>query len=317
MCSSWYLYRYLDAKNAAEPWRKSEAKTWLPVDLYIGGAEHACMHLLYFRFIAKVLFDAGWVPTDEPVVNLYHQGMVCDEKGDIMSKSKGNAISPSEIMDEWGVDVCRLAMFAFAPSDIDIKWKQDGLMGAHRLVTRLWDFFEELAPKVKGGPAKGAAYKTLRQHAHLMLKRMTAAADQPLDFNTAIAEIYKLLNAADGLKLDPKTDDEKGAVAEVLMIIAKVLAPMAPFLGEEFHEMLGGQGGVFKSAWPVFDAAAAKSDTLEIPVQVNGKLKAKFTAPADSSQDQLKAMALALPELAGLTPKKVIVVPGKLVNVVV
>jgi leucyl-tRNA synthetase len=317
MCSSWYLYRYLDAKNAAEPWRKSEAKTWLPVDLYIGGAEHACMHLLYFRFIAKVLFDAGWVPTDEPVVNLYHQGMVCDEKGDIMSKSKGNAISPSEIMDEWGVDVCRLAMFAFAPSDIDIKWKQDGLMGAHRLVTRLWDFFEELAPKVKGGPAKGPAYKTLRQHAHLMLKRMTAAADQPLDFNTAIAEIYKLLNAADGLKLDPKTDDEKGAVAEVLMIIAKVLAPMAPFLGEEFHEMLGGQGGVFKSAWPVFDAAAAKSDTLEIPVQVNGKLKAKFMAPADSTQDQLKATALALPELAGLTPKKVIVVPGKLVNVVV
>jgi leucyl-tRNA synthetase len=164
--------------------------------------------------------------------------------------------------------------------------------------------------------AKGAAYKPLRQQAHLLLKRMTAAAEQPLDFNTAIAEVYKLHNAADGLKLDPKTDDEKGAVREVLTILAKVLAPMAPFIGEEFHEMLGGTGSVFKSAWPEFDAAAAKADTIEIPVQVNGKLKARFTAPADSTQDQLRSMALALPELAGLTPKKVIVVPGKLVNVV-
>ena len=145
---------------------------------------------------------------------------------------------------------------------------------------------------------------------------MTAAAEQPLDFNTAIAEVYKLLNTADGLKLDPKSDDEKGAVNEVLTILAKVLAPLAPFLGEEFHEMLGGKDSVFKSTWPVFDAAAAKADTIEVPVQVNGKLKAKFSAPAESTQDQLKAMALALPELAGLTPKKVIVVPGKLVNVV-
>src|SRR5262249_13198255 len=162
---------------------------------------------------------------------------------------------------------------------------EDGLTGAHRLVTRLWDFFEELVPKVKGGPAKGNAYKPLRQQAHLLLKRMTAAAEQPLDFNTAIAEVYKLLNAADSLKPDPKTDAEKGAVHEVLMILAKVLAPMAPFIGEEFHEMLGGQASVFKSTWPVFDAEAAKSDTIEIPVQVNGKLRAKFTAPADSTQD--------------------------------
>ena len=220
-------------------------------------------------------------------------------------------------MDQWGVDVCRLAMFAFAPSDIDIKWKQDGLMGAHRLVTRLWDLFEQQAPKVKDASGKGAAYKPLRQQAHLLLKRMTTAAEQPLDFNTAIAEIYKLLNAIDAAKPDPKTDDEKAAIREVLEITAKVVAPLAPFLGEEFHEMLGGKTGVFRSPWPVFDAEAAKSDTIEVPVQVNGKLKGKFMAPAGSSQDQLKAMALALPELKGLTPKKVIVVPGKLVNVVV
>jgi leucyl-tRNA synthetase len=243
--------------------------------------------------------------------------MVCDEKGDIMSKSKGNAVSPTEIMDQWGVDVCRLAMFAFAPSDIDIKWKEDGLSGAHRLVTRLWDLYETFAPRVKGAGAKSSAYKPLRQQAHLLLKRMTAAAEQPLDFNTAIAEIYKLLNAIDAAKPDPKSDDEKAAMREVLEIAAKVLAPLAPFLGEEFHEMLGGQGSVFKSPWPAFDAEAAKSDTIEVPVQVNGKLKGKFSAPAGSSQEQLKEMALALPELKGVTPKKVIVVPGKLVNIVV
>jgi leucyl-tRNA synthetase len=316
MCSSWYLYRYVDPKNAGEPWSKDEARKWLPVDLYIGGAEHTNMHLLYFRFIAKVLYDAGWVPTDEPVIHLYHQGMVCDENGDIMSKSKGNAISPSEIMDQWGVDVCRLAMFAFAPSDIDIKWKQDGLSGAHRLVTRLWDLYEEMVPKIQGAPPKGAAYKPLRQQAHLLLRRMTAAAERPLDFNTAIAEIYKLINLFDSAKPDPKTQDERASIREVLEILAKVVAPLAPFLGEEFFEMLGGKESVFRSPWPVFDAAAAKADTIEIPVQVNGKLKAKFVAPADSSQDQLKSMALALPELAGVTPRKVIVVPGKLVNVV-
>ncbi|HLF93864.1 MAG TPA: leucine--tRNA ligase [Planctomycetota bacterium] len=316
MCSSWYLYRYVDAKNAAEPWRKEEARKWLPVDLYIGGAEHACMHLLYFRFIAKVLFDAGWIPSDEPVVRLYHQGMVGDEKGEIMSKSKGNAVSPTEIMDTWGVDVCRLAMFYFAPSDAEIKWKEDGLVGAHRLVTRLWDLYEELAPKVKGVAGPSSAYKPLRQAAHVMLARMTDACESGLDFNTAIATVYKLLNAFDAAKPEPKSDDERRATREVLGILSHVLAPLAPFLGEEFHEMLGGQGSVFRAAWPAFDAGAAQADTIEIPVQVNGKLKGKFTVAAGASDDELKAQALALPALAGITPKKVIVVKGKLVNVV-
>jgi leucyl-tRNA synthetase len=319
MCSSWYLYRYVDPKNASAPWSKEEIRKWLPVDLYIGGAEHACMHLLYFRFIAKVLFDAGWVPTDEPVVRLYHQGMVADEHGETMSKSKGNAVSPTEIMNQWGVDVSRLAMFFFAPSDAEIKWKEDGLGGAHRLVMRLWDAFEQLAPKAKAG-GRSPAYKPLRQQAHLMLQRMTAAAEGPLDFNTAIAEVYKLLNAVDAAKPDPKTDEERAALHEVLLLAAKAIAPLAPVLGEEFHEMLGGTGSVFRSAWPAFDAEAAKSDTLEIPVQVNGKLRDKFSAPAAATEDELRAAALALPgiqkALEGKAPKKVIVVKGKLVNVV-
>jgi leucyl-tRNA synthetase len=319
MCSSWYLYRYVDPKNASQPWSKDEIKKWLPVDLYIGGAEHACMHLLYFRFIAKVLFDAGWVPTDEPVVNLVHQGMVCDKNGDIMSKSKGNAISPSDIMDQWGVDVCRLAMFAFAPTDIDIKWQEDGLLGAHKLAARLWNHYETLAPKVKDAKGKGTSFKPLRRQAHLALQRMTRAADGPLDFNTAIAEVYKLVNAIDDAKPDPKTDDEKAALRETLEIGAKIIAPLAPFLGEEFHEMLGGSTSVFRAPWPSFDAEAAQADELEIPVQVNGKLRGKFVCVPDASEDQMKAFALKAVEAAleGKAPKKVIVVKGRLVNVVV
>jgi leucyl-tRNA synthetase len=317
MDSSWYLYRYVDSQNAQAPWSKDQIRKWLPVDLYIGGAEHACMHLLYFRFIAKVLFDAGWVPTDEPVVRLYHQGMVADAEGETMSKSKGNAVSPSEIMDRWGVDVARLAMFFFAPSDAEIKWKEDGLLGAHKLAARLWNLYETLAPKVKGAPGKGTSYKPLRRQAHLALARMTQAAEGPLDFNTAIAEVYKLVNAFDDLKPDPKTDDEKAAIREVLEIGAPLIAPLAPFLAEEFHEMLGGSTSVFRAPWPSFDPEAAKADELEIPVQVNGKLRGKFTVGPDATEDQLKAAALALPALAGLTPKKVIVVKGRLVNVVV
>ena len=160
-----------------EPWNKAEARKWLPVDIYIGGAEHACMHLLYFRFIAKVCSIQDGFPRMSLSMRLYHHGMVCDEKGDIMSKSKGNAISPAEIMDQWGVDVCRLAMFFFAPSNIDIKWKEDGLAGAHRLVMRLWNLFEDVAPKVRNASGKGEAYKPLRQQAHVMLARMTQAAE--------------------------------------------------------------------------------------------------------------------------------------------
>jgi leucyl-tRNA synthetase len=316
MCSSWYLYRYLDPRNDKAPWDKSQARKWLPVDIYVGGAEHACMHLLYFRFIAKVLFDTGWIPSDEPVVRLYHHGMVCDENGDIMSKSKGNAIPPAEIMDQWGVDVCRLAMFFFAPSNIDIKWKEDGLAGANRLVLRLWNLFEDMAPKVRGAAGKGQAHKPLRRQAHVMLARMTQAAEGDLDFNTGIAEVYKLLNAFDEIRPDPKTEGDRAALREVLTVLCRAIAPLAPFIGEEFHEMLGGTESVFKTAWPEFDAVAAKADEVEIPVQVNGKLRSKFLISPDATEEELKAAALALPALSGVTPKRVIVVKGRLVNVV-
>jgi leucyl-tRNA synthetase len=318
MCSSFYLYRYADPKNAREPWSREEIRKWLPVDLYIGGAEHACMHLLYFRFIAKVLFDAGYVPTDEPVVRLFNQGMVADEKGEIMSKSKGNVVSPAEIMDRWGVDVCRLAMLFFAPSGDEIKWKEEGLIGAHRFVTRLWNLFEGLAPAVAGvaaGPS--GAYKPLRRKLHQLIARMDGASEDALNFNTVIAHVMELLNLHDELKPDPKTDDERRALREFAEGLARVLAPLAPFLGEEFWEMLGGKGSVFRAGWPAYDPEAARADEVEVVVQVNGKVRDKFTIAAGATDDQLRERALASPAVQGKTPKKVIVVKGKLVNVVV
>ncbi len=320
MCSSYYLYRYVDAKNDREPWRKEEGRKWLPVDLYIGGAEHACMHLLYFRFIAKVLFDAGLVPTDEPTVRLFHQGMVCDANGDPMSKSRGNAVSPQDIMGRWGVDVSRLAMFFFAGSGDEIRWKEDGLASANRLVQKLWDLFEEGAPGVKEADGKGAAYRPLRRKAHEILARMTDAVEGDLDFNTVISRLWEFLKVWDEAKADPKTDDEKRAVHETLSIVAKVLAPLAPFVAEKFWEMLGGRGTVFRSPWPVFDAEAAKAEMLEIPVQVDGKVRDTFQVSPEAPEEEYRARALESPAvkkaLEGRPPKKVIVVPKRLVNVV-
>ncbi len=338
MCSSWYLFRYLDPKNAAEPWRKEEAKRWLPVDLYVGGAEHACMHLLYFRFITKVLHDAGWLPVDEPVVRLFHQGMVSDAKGEIMSKSKGNAVSPAEIMDRYGVDVCRLAMLFFAPSDAEIKWSEDGLKGAQRFVYSLWDIFEELVSAVGGGSAPrpgppdgrgteapptaiSKPYKEIRRRYHVALKRATDAAEGDLAFNTVISAVMELRNAVQEARpLKPANDGEKAALREVAAGLARLLAPMAPFLGETFWEMAGGGDTVFHSGWPVHDPEALKTDELEIPVQVNGKLRSKLVVPAGIAPKELEALALkdtkVQEHLQGRAPKKVIVVPGKLVNVV-
>jgi leucyl-tRNA synthetase len=320
MCSSYYLYRYVDATNPREPWRKEEGRKWLPVDLYIGGAEHACMHLLYFRFIAKVLFDAGHVPTDEPTVRLFHQGMVCDADGDPMSKSRGNAVSPSSIMDKWGVDVSRLAMFFFAPSDAEIRWKESGLEGAQRFVLRLWNLYEDLAPKVKGASGPSTALKPLRIKLHQVIRRMTDACEGPLNFNTVISQVMELLNLYDELKPDPKTDDERRALREMLESTAKVLAPLAPFLAEEFWEMLGGRGTVFRSGWPAADPSL-KADLVDVVIQVNGKVRGTVTLPAGCTDEEMRGAALGheavRKALEGRTPKKVIVVPRKLVNVVV
>ena len=301
MCSSWYLFRYLDPHNDRAPWDRAAADCWLPVDLYIGGDEHACMHLLYFRFITKVLFDAGWLPVDEPTLRLFNHGMVYDAEGDLMSKSKGNVVSPNQIMSQWGVDVCRIAMFFFAPSADEIKWKETGLVGGQRFIQRVWERVHGARP----GEPRREVQRKLQQ----LIRKVTRTMEDDLHFNTSIAAMMEFLNAAGEL------------TPESARTLVQLLAPLAPFVAEELWEALGQPGSVFRAGWPEYDPELAREDELEVVVQVNGKVRGRFTAPAGTPEAELRTRALQADSvrqaLGGQTPRKVIVVQGRLVNVVV
>jgi leucyl-tRNA synthetase len=304
MDSSFYQFRFTDPHNDRELWSKQAAWDWLPVDIYIGGAEHACMHLLYFRFITKVLFDAGLVPTDEPAVRLFNQGMLSDERGETMSKSKGNAVSPRDLFARWGLDVSRLAMFFFAPSEDEIRWSEQGLVGAQRFVNRLWAKMEQAIERPGTAPDS-----RLVGRLHRTIRRVTRAMEEDFHFNTAIAAIMELLNA-----WKPCAEDR-----QIAATVARLIAPLAPFLGEEFWEALGNSTSVFRSDWPAFDPALAREEEVTIVVQVNGKKRADFAAAPGTPEAELQARALAAAgaHLDGKTPRKVIVVPDRLVNIVV
>ena len=301
MCSSWYLFRYVDPRNGSAPWDKQEAARWLPVDLYIGGDEHACMHLLYFRFITKVLHDAGWLPMAEPTTRLFNHGMVYDALGDLMSKSKGNVVSPNDIMDQFGVDVSRIAMFFFAPSADPISWKETGLVGAQRFVLRFWERVH--------AARDGDEPRPVQRKLHQTIARITRSMDGDLHFNTSIAAIMEFLNLA------------KEISRPTAKTLVQLMAPMAPFLAEELWETLGERGSVFRSAWPQYDAELAKEDELEVVVQLNGKVRGRFTVAAGTGEAELRARALqeraVQDALAGKNPRNVVVVQGRLVNVVV
>jgi leucyl-tRNA synthetase len=326
--SSWYHLRYVDAKNPNEPWDREKAREWLPIDLYIGGDEHATGHLLYFRFFTKVLFDAGWVSVDEPARRLVHQGMVSDAKGEVMSKSKGNVVSPGDLFARDGVDVPRLAMLFFAPTEAEILWNENGIEGVRRFVFRLWEtVIGTIAdPRFAGAGKPDAAAlsadaKEARRLLHRALERTTQAIEKDLAFNTAIAAFMELLN---GLRRVGEPQDWSDAdfpvLAEAVRLVAQGIAPLAPHLGEELWHRVGGEGSVFRSGWPEVDPAALVRDTVEIPIQVNGKLRSRLYLPPDTGKDELERAALADDKvkeiLAGAAPRRVIVVPGRLVNLV-
>src|SRR5262245_46469195 len=325
--SSWYQFRYVDPRNDREIWRKEEIAKWAPVDLYIGGVEHARGHCLYFRFSTKVLHDLGLCPVDEPAVRLFNHGMVCDEKGDIMSKRKGNAPSPAAILDKWGVDACRLAMAFFAPSEDQIKCRQRALVGADRFARRVYD----LADRVKDYPSGPVDRSKLQpktqavwRKLHQVIRKALHSYENDLHFNTVLSHVMELLNVLGqnwSFEKPEGFDDDRCAVRIVAFDVVRILAPMAPFLGEELHRRLGGKGSVFRSGFPSLDAGAAKEEEVEIVVQVNGKVRGKVVVAADASEDQVRAAALGeasvVKILDGKSPKKVVVVMGRLVNIVV
>lgn len=332
-CSSWYYMRYTDPHNTELPFSSDRVNRWMPVDQYIGGIEHAILHLLYSRFFTKVLRDMGMLDFDEPFTNLLCQGMVLDENGEVMSKSKGNVISPEDMIAGYGADAVRAYILFMAPPDKELQWNEDGLAGMYKFLNRTWRMVNDLAGKAgeetsfqagaKAEEAKRAHDELLRERHRVVGKVIDDFARN--NFNTAIAAIMELVNAT-GDYLRKNSAEDRAANAElaafdkeVAEVIVKLLAPMVPHWAEElWQDVLGNETSVHKEAWPEFDPNAAKASEVELAVQVNGKVKAKITVAADAAEDAIRETALeAIADAtAGKDIKKVIVIPGRLVNVV-
>ncbi len=332
-CSSWYYMRYTDPHNTEAPFASDKVNRWMPVDQYIGGIEHAILHLLYSRFFTKALRDLGMVDFDEPFTKLLCQGMVLDEHGQVMSKSKGNVISPEDMIDGYGADSVRAYILFMAPPDKELQWNEDGLAGMHKFLNRAWRMVYDLMSKAgedtlcKAGASEEAiaeARKVLMRERHRVAAKVVDDFDRN-NFNTAISAIMELANAASDYlhKCSPETRaasaDEQAFAAEIAEVLVKLLAPICPHMCEElWHDALGKEGYVYTQAWPEFDLEKAKSDEVELAVQVNGKVKARITVAADAANDDVQATALAAVDaaVAGKDIKKVVVVPGRLVNIV-
>ena len=329
-CSSWYYLRYCDPHNEELPFSKEAVNRWMPVDNYIGGIEHAILHLLYSRFWTKVCRDLGMIDADEPFTNLLCQGMVKDENGDTMSKSKGNVVPPSSVIGPYGADTMRLAILFIAPSEKDFNWDPEAVAGANRFIKRAWRIVwlltegtraaaagtaaAALDPSKLTGPSK-ELWRQLNEHG----VKCTEDFDRG-QFNTAISAVMELVNAASKYVNDvPVAERDAALCMRVAHDVVAMLAPIIPHWAEElFHAALGREGSVYNEPWPEFDPDQAKSDEVQIAVQVKGKVRARIDVAADASKEELEeaAKAAVADQLEGKTIKKVIVVPGRLVNIV-
>lgn len=324
-CSSWYYLRYTDPHNTELPFSREAANRFMPVDNYIGGIEHAILHLLYSRFFTKALRDMGLLDVDEPFTNLLCQGMVKDENGDTMSKSKGNVVPPSSVIEPFGADTMRLAILFIAPPEKDFDWDPKAVEGANRFIKRAWRIVWQLAETAGDAASldKGALSKPaleLYRERHRTLAKCTEDFDRG-QFNTAISAMMELVNAASAyINAVPAEERDAALTALVACDIVSVLAPICPFACEElWHAALGREGSVYTAPWPEFDAAEAAADEVEIAVQVLGKMRARVMVPAgaDAAAMQTAAEAAVAKHIEGKTVVKAICVPGKLVNLVV
>jgi len=324
--SSWYFYRYTDAKNANVPFDPAIVKYWFPIDQYIGGVEHAILHLIYSRFWTKVMRDLGLVKNDEPAQRLFTQGMVIKD-GAKMSKSKGNVISPDDMVSRYGADSARMYSLFAAPPDRDLDWQEDGVAGVSRFLGRVWRIVTKYAPVARMAGAQtvdapaGLSLRLLRK-LHQTIAKITLDFEGRWHFNTDVAAIMELVNEIQ----DADSQLASGEVAapvvgELLRNLVLLLAPFAPFLAAELWEELGENGAILRAPWPKSDPGLAKEDEIEIPVQINGKLVAVVRVAAGADPKTIEAAALANEKvrerIAGKTLVKVIVVPGRAVNLVV
>ncbi|MDI3538782.1 MAG: leucyl-tRNA synthetase [Bacillota bacterium] len=325
ICSSWYYYRYTDPKNDKAPFSKEAVEAWLPVDQYIGGIEHAVLHLLYSRFFTKVLYDAGLVNCVEPFTNLLTQGMVIKD-GAKMSKSKGNVVSPEEIFAKYGADTARLFILFAAPPDKDLEWSDQGVEGAWRFLGRVWRLVmanKELFAKKGDGPGDLAREdRDLRRKVHATLKKVTEDISERFNFNTAIAAIMELVNEIYRYQENIPTENQKDFVLrEALETLLLMLAPFAPHITEELWHQIGHTESIHCQSWPKWDEEALAAEEITVVVQVNGRLRDRLVVPAGIPESEIEQLALRLEkvqaQLDGKKVVKVINVPGKLVNIVV
>ncbi len=332
-CSSWYYMRYTDPHNSELPFDPAKANYWMPVDQYIGGIEHAILHLLYSRFFTKVLRDAGMLDFDEPFTNLLCQGMVLDENGEVMSKSKGNVVSPEEMIAVYGADAVRAAVLFMGPPDKEKLWNEDGLAGMYKFLNRLWrqvydlvgEAGEDTLYQAAGKKSAKELAEELNRERHRLVGKVVEDIERN-NFNTAIAAIMELSNAV-GNYLRAASAEERAQDAELAAfdreladVLVELMAPFTPHWAEElWHTPLGHDTSVHEQPWPEFDLALAAADEVELAVQINGKVKTRITVAADAAEEAIRETALEAVSKAteGKNVVKVIVIPDRLVNIVV
>jgi len=318
--SSWYFYRYCDAHNSTMPFDSARIAYWFEIDQYIGGVEHAILHLIYSRFFTKMMRDLGLIQNSEPARRLFTQGMVIAE-GAKMSKSKGNVVGADLLAEKFGTDTTRMFVLFAAPPEKEVDWRAEGAEGLYRFLGRVYRFATRNADKVGqaivvcGLPT--ASDKKVLRKLHQTLKKITEDFETRWHFNTCIASIMELVNVL----YAEEPGISAATMAETLEKLALMLAPFAPYLSQEIWEELGKDGPVFRQPWPSFDPDLAKEDLAEIVVQVNGKLRGRIHVPFGTPKEELERLAMAdekvQPFLAGKQVVKAISVPDKLVNVVV
>jgi leucyl-tRNA synthetase len=360
LCSCWYYLRYVSPVRPGQPnsqaFRKSEVEQWMPVDQYIGGVEHAVLHLLYSRFIFKVLHDAGHVGAvwPEPFKALFTQGMICKQssktgKLEKMSKSKGNVVAPDEIIRQYGADTQRLYTLFIGPPQKDAEWNDSAVAGSNRFLKRVWDqacrvaacSHAETAAYKGNGDELDENSKALWRKTHQTIRKVTNDIETSWQFNTAISSIMELSNeiserwtmhegvplpSPKGLITDgsvitmDRLNSNKAVLRLALESMIRLLGPIVPHFSEELWEKLGHQGGLIAAGWPAYDEAACREDVVEIPVQVNGKLRSRITVAADTPDDAVRALALAdenvVKAIAAATVRKIIIIPNRMVNIV-
>jgi leucyl-tRNA synthetase len=345
--SSWYFYRFADPRNQKLPFDPAAIRNWLPVDFYVGGVEHAILHLIYSRFFARVFRDLGMVDHSEPFTQLLTQGMVLKE-GAVMSKSKGNVVDPDAMLQKYGADALRLYVMFVAPPEKELEWTDAGLEGSFRFLARVWRLVDHWAETIGGGGigspdgyvTLNQAERALRRKTHDTIRRVTADIEQRQQLNTAVSAIMELVNelytfsettvtGGPARRVDEDVEHagqvERSEVIcvvhEAVEALIRMLSPFAPHTAEELWESLEHTDGLAAASWPTFDPEVAKADLIVVPVQINGKVRSRMTVPAETSEQELERLALADPvvanHVAGKTVRKVVVAAGRLVSIVV